>query len=131
MLDRRGADKSVVHGSASDAEPAQPGKQLGGCLIAEETRCWKVVRDQLGNRDRTPSCWRRQPGKDGERLERGVSRQAEHPVTDCVDNCAVMLVIGHYEWNGGTGVDQRLRFGTCPLSGGRRHEALAPVRRQW
>ena len=46
MLGGRGADERVVHRYARDAERAKPGQQLGGGVIAEQTRRGKVVRNE-------------------------------------------------------------------------------------
>ena len=129
MLDGRGADERVVYRSAGDAERSQPGKQLGIRVIAEKSRRGKVVRYETADRARTPSRRRRQPGEDGERLERGMAGEAKCPVANRIDNGAMVLVISHYERNGDAGIDQSVGFEIGPTSVGRRHAALAPARR--
>ena len=131
MLDGRGADERVVHRSAGDAERSQPGQQFGGRVIAEKTRRGQVVRDETGDRPRTPSRWRWQPSEDRECLERGLAGKAERSVADRFDNTVMVLVISYYERNSDAGIDQSVGFESRPTSVGRRHEALAPARRRW
>ena len=131
MLDGRGADKSVVHRSAGDAERSQPGQQLGGRVTAEKTRRGKVVCDETGDRPRTPSRRRWQPCEDGECLEGGMAGEAKYPVANCIDNGVMVRVISHYERNSDAGIDQSVGFESRPTSVGRRHEALAQARRRW
>ncbi len=131
VLDSRGADESVVHRSAGDAECAEPGQQLGGRVIAEETRRGKVVRDETGDRPRTPSRRRWQPSEDRECLERRMAGKAKCPVANRIDNSVMVLVISHYERNSDAGINQSGGFESRPTSVGQRHEALAPARRRW
>jgi len=93
MFDGRGADERVVHRSSGDAELAKPGQQIGGGVITKETRRGKVVCNQTGDRDWTPSRRRWQPGEDGKRLKGGMAGQPERPVASGIDHGAMVLVI--------------------------------------
>ncbi len=130
MFDGRGADERVVHRSASDAERAQPGQQLGGGVIAEKTRRGKVLCQKTGDRARAPSRRRWQPSEDRECLERGMAGEAKCPIANRIDNSVMVLVISYHERNGDAGIDQSVGFEIGPTSVGRRHEALAQARRR-
>jgi hypothetical protein len=49
MLHGRRADEGVVHRSAGDAERAEPGQQLAGCVATQENSRRKVVSQETGD----------------------------------------------------------------------------------
>ena len=60
-----------------------------------------------------------------------MAGEAKRPVANRIDHGAMVLVISHYKSNSDAGIDQSVGYESGPTSVGRRHEALAPARRQW
>jgi hypothetical protein len=59
-----------------------------------------------------------------------MAGEAKRPVANHFDNTAMVLVISHNERNSDAAIDPSVGFESRRTSVGRRHEALAPVRRR-
>lgn len=126
MLGRDGGDQRVVDGAAADLACRQGWEQIGRCLGGEETASGERRGKQLGNDSRAAARRAGQARQHRERLERGMSCEAEDTFADSVRHRRVVSMVDDHERDGDARVDEQIRRAT----GDRRHAALARGRRR-